>query len=196
MKLFMKILISTFVLHTLFTMIPFESTCQSLEQDVLRLHILANSDSVSDQSLKLKVRDDVIEYMSPLYIGATDKSDAIEITQQHLSSIEEIAQSSVYEYGYNYSVDAKILNTYFDTRYYDDFTMPAGMYDALQISIGDASGKNWWCVMYPSLCVGASSKESMQDELSDSQYKLVTNDEFEYEFKIVEYFEKLCLFFR
>lgn len=196
MKLFMKILISTFVLHTLFAMIPFESTCQSLEQDVLRLHILANSDSVSDQSLKLKVRDDVIEYMSPLYIDATDKSDAIEITQQHLSSIEEIAQSSVYEYGYNYSVDAKILNTYFDTRYYDDFTMPAGMYDALQISIGDASGKNWWCVMYPSLCVGASSKESMQDELSDSQYKLVTNDEFEYEFKIVEYFEKLCLFFR
>lgn len=195
MKMFMKILVCSFVISVLFSMIPFESTCSELQKDVLRLHILANSNSVSDQQMKLKVRDEVIAKISPLYNGVEKKSDAVLITKNNLSLIENIAQKVVDSYGADYKVKADVTHKYFDTRYYDDFTMPAGMYDTLQITIGEAKGKNWWCVMYPTLCVGASSEISMKDDLSDEEYKVITEDDIEYKFKIVECFEKISSYF-
>lgn len=196
MKMFMKILVCTFVISVLLSAVPFESTCSELQQDVLRLHILANSDSSFDQQMKLDIRDRVIETISPLYSDAQSKQDAIEITQDNLQLISDTAQSVVELYDCDYSVKAQITNMYFDTRYYDDFTMPAGMYDTLQITIGEAKGKNWWCVMYPSLCVGASSKQSMKDDLSSDEYTVITADDLEFRFKIVEYFEKISSYFR
>lgn len=196
MKMFMKILVCTFVISVLLSAVPFESTCSELQQDVLRLHILANSDSSFDQQMKLDIRDRVIETISPLYSDAQSKQDAIEITQDNLQLITDTAQSVVELYDCDYSVKAQITNMYFDTRYYDDFTMPAGMYDTLQITIGEAKGKNWWCVMYPSLCVGASSKQSMKDDLSSDEYTVITADDLEFRFKIVEYFEKISSYFR
>ena len=156
MKMFMKILISTFVVSFLLSMIPFESTCKQLEKDVLRLHIIANSDSVVDQNLKLLVRDSVQDTISPLYNDANSKADALKITAANLDLVESVAQNAIKRSGFDYNVSAKIENKFFDTRYYENFTMPAGMYDALVIDIGDAMGRNWWCVMYPDLCVGAS----------------------------------------
>ncbi len=196
MKMFMKILVCTFVISVLLSAVPFESTCSELQQDVLRLHILANSDSSFDQQMKLDIRDRVIEMISPLYSDAQSKQDAIEITQDNLQLISDTAQSVVELYDCDYSVKAQITNMYFDTRYYDDFTMPAGMYDTLQITIGEAKGKNWWCVMYPSLCVGASSKQSMKDDLSSDEYTVITAGDIEFRFKIVEYFEKISSYFR
>lgn len=195
MKMFMKILVSIFVISVMFTMIPFESTCNELQNDVLRLHILANSDGVIDQQMKLKVRDEVVAEISPLYNGVTDKEEAIAITKNNLTLIEKVAQEVVVSYNADYTVNASIAHKYFDTRYYDNFTMPAGMYDTLQITIGEAKGKNWWCVMYPTLCVGAASEKSMKDDLSDEEYKVITEDDIEYKFKIVEYFEKISSFF-
>lgn len=195
MKIYMKILVCTFVAAVMLTMVPFESTCSKLQQDVLRLHILANSDTKSDQQMKLDVRDEVLHAISPLYDDIDSKDDAIEVTTEHLKLITDTAQTVVDRYDCDYRVSARLTNMYFDTRYYDDFTMPAGMYDTLQITIGEAKGKNWWCVMYPTLCVGASTKQSMKDDLSDDEYSVICADDFEFRFKIVEYFEKISSYF-
>lgn len=195
MKMFMKILVSSFIIVSLLGMIPFESTCAKLEQDVLRLHIIANSDSDFDQELKLKVRDAVIENVSELYIGVNSKEEAEKITRDNIDLVNEIASNTVKEYGYDYKINACVTKKFFDTRYYDDFTMPAGVYDTVQITIGQGEGKNWWCVMYPTLCVGASSKISMQEDLSEDEYNVITADDIVYKFKIVEYFEKISSFF-
>lgn len=195
MKMFMKTLVSFFVIAVMFTVVPFESTCEKLEKDVLRLHILANSDESYDQKLKYSVRDEVIKTISPLYNDCITKEDAIKVTGENLKFIENTATKVINDNGYDYEVNARITNKFFDTRYYDEFTMPAGMYDTLEITIGEAKGKNWWCVMYPSLCVGASSKISMKEDLDDDEYDVITSSDVVYKFKVVEYYEKLCAFF-
>ncbi len=195
MKLFMKSLVATFVIIALLSTVPFQSTCKQLNNDVLRLHIIANSNSESDQKLKLYVRDKVLSGCSSLYSDVSSKSRAEEVTLENLALIKNTAQQAVYDKGYDYDVDVCLAETFFDTRYYDDFTMPAGVYCAVQIKIGEAKGENWWCVMYPTLCVGASSKISMQEDLSDDEFKVITQDDVEYKFKIVEYYEKISSFF-
>ncbi|MDO4747664.1 MAG: stage II sporulation protein R [Eubacteriales bacterium] len=196
MKLFMKILVSTIVVAVMFSVVPFQSTCKELENDVLRLHIIANSDTEEDQDLKLKVRDSVLTAVSKLYDDVTTKEEAKEITQNNLPLVIDTAQDVVKKYSKDYEVEARVTNKFFDTRYYDEFTMPAGMYDTLEIKIGEAKGKNWWCVMFPTLCVGASSKESMQEDLSSDEYEVITGDDYVFKFKIVEFFEKICSYFR
>ncbi len=196
MKLFMKILVSTIVVAVMFSVVPFQSTCKELENDVLRLHIIANSDTEEDQNLKLKVRDSVLTAVSKLYDDVTTKEEAKEITHNNLPLVIETAQDVVKKYSKDYEVEARVTNKFFDTRYYDEFTMPAGMYDTLEIKIGEAKGKNWWCVMFPTLCVGASSKESMQEDLSSDEYEVITGDDYVFKFKIVEFFEKICSYFR
>ena len=195
MKLFMKSLVASFVIVTLISTVPFQSTCKQLNNDVLRLHIIANSDSEADQKLKLYVRDSVLDSCSSLYSDVSSKSRAEEVTRENLTYIKNSAQKAVFDKGYDYDVDVSLTETFFDTRYYDDFTMPAGVYDAVQIKIGKAEGKNWWCVMYPTLCVGASSKISMQEDLSEDEFNVITEDDVEYKFKIVEYYEKISSFF-
>ena len=196
MKMFMKVLISVFVITVMLSVIPFENTCNALQNDVLRLHILANSDSIKDQKLKLEVRDQAIASSTPLYNNVETKEQAIKVTKDNLPLIEKVAQSVVDVHKADYDVNATVTNEFFNTRYYDDFTMPAGMYDTLQITIGDAQGKNWWCVMYPTLCVGASSKVKMEEDLSDDEYKVITSKDVEYKFKIVEYYESIKSYFK
>ena len=196
MKLFMKILVSTIVVAVMLSVVPFQSTCKELENDVLRLHIIANSDTEEDQNLKLKVRDSVLTTVSKLYDDVTTKEEAKEITQNNLQLVIDTAQDVVKKYSKDYEVEARVTNKFFDTRYYDEFTMPAGMYDTLEIKIGEAKGKNWWCVMFPTLGVGASSKESMQEDLSSDEYEVITGDDYVFKFKIVEFFEKICSYFR
>ena len=195
MKIFLKILVCVTVISVLFSSLSFESACRMLEQDVLRLHILANSDIDADQKLKLSVRDAVIKELSPLYDNVKDKNQAKIITQQNLKKVETIASDVIAEYGFNYDVEVKLCSEFFDTRYYENFTMPAGVYDSLVINIGEAKGKNWWCVMYPTLCVGASSSDSMKKDLSQQEYDVVSSDEYEFRFKIVEFFKKMYLYF-
>lgn len=195
MKIYMKILVSSFMISVLLCLVPFESTCEQLQRDVLRLHILANSDSQTDQQLKLQVRDEVLSQISPLYDDINSKQEVIGITYDNLKLIENIATEVIRSSGYDYSVNAEICSEYFDTRYYDDFTMPAGVYDTLVITLGKGEGRNWWCVMYPTLCVGASTKQSMQENLSEDEYTLITSDDLEFRFKIVEYFKKISSLF-
>lgn len=196
MRRFFNILIPSLLLAVIIAVLPFYNSCKELYDDVLRVHILANSDSAADQSLKLAVRDRVVAECASWYNGCDSKESAMAVTAAHLSDIESAARDEIRSRGFDYSVRAEMDEAYFDTRYYDDFTMPAGRYDALRLYIGEAQGSNWWCVIYPSLCVGAACGEKLQDSLSDGEYQVVTSDRTEVRFWIVEWFESFLNMFR
>lgn len=197
MKLLIKSACIAFVLTVIYSVIPFEAQCSELSQDVFRLHILANSDSEADQSLKIKVRDEVLDYTEDLFNSANSKEEAESIISDNLQSISNVAYQTVLDNGYDYVVTAEITNMYFTTRYYEGYTLPSGMYDALRITIGEGEGHNWWCVMYPSICISsAEDKESKAKEaLDDDEYNIVRNEQYQYKFKVVEMFEKFCSMF-
>lgn len=197
MKLLIKSACIAFVLTVIYSVIPFEAQCSELSQDVFRLHILANSDSEADQSLKIKVRDEVLDYTEDLFNSANSKEEAESIISDNLQSISNVAYQTVLDNGYDYVVTAEITNMYFTTRYYEGYTLPSGMYDALRITIGEGEGHNWWCVMYPSICISsAEDKESKAKEaLDDDKYNIVCNEQYQYKFKVVEMFEKFCSLF-
>ncbi len=195
MKLLLKSLCVSFVITVLFSMIPFSAQCEDISGEVFRLHILANSDSQSDQDLKLKVRNRVLSFTEELYKNAPDLNSAEELTFEKLRQIADVAKDEVIKNGYDYSVRAEIGNMSFDTRYYGRVTMPAGRYDALRITIGEGKGHNWWCVMYPSLCVGAAADyDELRDKTSGDSYDTMTGG-YTIKFKIVEFFEKICNIF-
>lgn len=197
MKLFSKALCIAFVLTVFYSLIPFEAECNEISNEVFRIHILANSDSQADQNLKLKVRDEILAYSEELFNSANSKEEAEKIVQENLAEIIAVAQKKVYDEGYDYKVNAEITNMYFTTRYYEQFTMPSGMYDALRVTIGEGEGQNWWCVMYPSICLSASieSDEKAKESFTDNQYDIVSSGEYQYRFKVVEIFEKITSFF-
>ena len=196
MRLFTKSLCVALILTMLFSVLPFEASCQEIRKDVFRLHILANSDTDKDQSLKLKVRDAVLEYTENLYKNSNTKEEAEILTSKNLQNIANVAKQVIVDNGYNYNVTCQIEDVYFNTRTYENVTMPSGTYRALQIKIGDAKGKNWWCVMYPTLCVGASTDyKALDDKLNDKEYDTLVNEKTQYKFKIVEIYERIVSFF-
>ena len=196
MKKYIHLLVLALILAGMALTIPFFDSCEELYSDIMRIHILANSDSAADQSLKLAVRDKVLEACSRYYDGCSGKDEALDITRSHIGEIEAAAEREIRRRGFDYPVCARIVTDDFDTRYYDSFTMPAGRYDALRLTIGDGAGKNWWCVMYPSLCVGAASADDMKEELDRGEYRVVTSDRFDFRFRLVEYFEDVRGWFR
>ena len=197
MKILFKSLCVGFVVAILFTLVPFEGECREISSQVFRVHILANSDSPLDQNLKLKVRDALIKESEHLFVDVHSKEDAKTVVEENLPYFVSVARDVVKAEGFNYSVSGSVSNLYFDTRYYDDVTMPGGFYDALQIRIGDAQGKNWWCVMYPSLCIySASDNDTLDEKLSSSQYNIISSEkEYEFRFKVVEIFNSIVDFF-
>lgn len=136
----------------------------SLRDSVLRLHILANSDSSCDQQLKLCIRDALLERSDEIFGDADSFEEAQENAAGHLKLIEQIATETLKERGCNDPVSAEITRMYFDERVYGDITMPAGEYTALRVEIGEAQGHNWWCVMYPPLCIPAACEETVEDD--------------------------------
>ena len=196
MKLFLKAFTVATILTILYTMIPFSAECSSVSNEVFRLHILANSDSECDQNLKLKVRDAVLDYTKNIFKNADNITNAEKLTDENLQKIADKAKKVVEKNGYNYSVKAQIKEMYFDTRYYGNITMPSGKYKALRITIGKGEGHNWWCVMYPCVCVGASTNyNSLKENTTDKEYSIMVNGDYKYQFKIVEIFQKICSFF-
>ncbi len=130
----------------------------NLTDKLIRVHIVANSDSEADQALKLAVRDSLSPIVGELLPSSVTKEKAAAIINEHLSDIVAVAESVIADNGYNYPVSAKLSPTTFPIRNYDDFTLPAGEYDALCITIGSGQGRNFWCVLYPSLCLGSVMK--------------------------------------
>ncbi len=171
------------------SLIGFEANCEDLRNNILRLHILANSDSDADQALKLKVRDEIINRSEINFEACTNLEEALKKTEQLLPEIEKIAQKTIYDNGFSYSVTAEIGKEYFKTRIYDEFTLPAGYYDSLIIKIGEANGKNWWCVIFPSMCVPAAC-DDLENYVGEGAANISENrNKYQVRFKIVEYYQ-------
>ena len=173
----------------------------NLYNSIFRLHVIANSDSEEDQNLKYIVRDNLINYMNDNCKNLSSKDEVIQYAQSHLDQIKQIAENTIRENGFNYPVQVEIGNFEYPTKQYGDISCRAGFYDALRVKIGESSGRNWWCVMFPPLCfvdtttgiVPDSSKEELQENLSDENYMIVSesdNSSVAFKFKIVELFEK------
>ncbi len=172
-----------------------------IQDSVFRLHVIANSDSKEDQNLKYIVRDKVLEYINSVSNDLDSKEDVINLANENIDEIQKIAEKTIQENGYNYSVKLNIGNFAFPTKTYGDISFPAGFYDALKIEIGEAKGQNWWCVMFPPLCfvdvtsgiVPEESKQIIKENLSDEEYDLLSenNNEISFKFKIVEMFQNI-----
>ena len=177
------------VCSVLMGMSRFETQCQELRDNVLRLHIIANSDSDFDQQLKLKVRDAVLEETAELFESADNLESAICAAENSVDRIENIARETIINCGKDYKIEVYIGDAYFDTREYEEFTLPAGVYKAVNIKIGKAQGKNWWCVMFPALCIGSAAKLS---DASPSGAQIAQNGgRYVMRFKIVEIYEQI-----
>lgn len=175
----------------------FSAQCDDIRSKVLRLHILANSDSSEDQALKIKVRDRILTASSELFKKSADKEEAEKNVRENLDKIKKVAEDEVKREGFDYAVNAELVNMYFTTRTYDNVTLPAGNYDAVRITIGKAAGHNWWCVLFPSLCIpAASDKQKVDDVLDKDETEIVTNpDSVVVKFKTVEIVEQIKSWF-
>lgn len=178
---------------------------ENISNAVFRLHVLANSDSEEDQSLKIKIRDELLKYMNSISSNCTTKEEAISVAESHKEEFQKIAENTIKENGYDYSVKINIGNFYFPTKNYGDISLPAGLYDALRVEIGEAKGQNWWCVMFPSLCfidvssgvVDDEAKEELENNLDDESYEIISDtkhSEIKFKFKLIEFFAKNSFF--
>lgn len=138
------------------------NTQNRLAEKVVRLHVLANSDSEEDQALKLLVRDAVVSYLEPVLSDVQDMASAKARLSVELEAIREVSTAVLRSNGSRDGVNVTLCSENFDTRHYDTFSLPAGVYSSLRISIGNAEGHNWWCVVFPSLCLPATG-EGFQD---------------------------------
>lgn len=204
--LLLSIFIGTFI--TLVFMLATKSYSYNIQKgiadEVIRLHVLANSDEDYDQQLKIKVKDGIVKMLENELNNSMSKDETRIILLQNLDKIEDKAKEIIEENGYNYNVSAKITFDDFPTKQYGDVVLPAGEYEALKVEIGEAKGKNWWCVMFPPLCfVDASVKEVPKEDkdmlksvLTDTEYDIVTKADNENDipikikFKIVEMWQK------
>ena len=171
-------------------------TQDELADKVVRLHVLANSDSEEDQALKLKVRDVVLERATAILEQSADRREAESRLRGELLELERIAAEEIAAEGYNYPVTVELENTDFPTKEYDGFTLPAGEYLALRVIIGEGQGPNWWCVVFPPLCTAASADvpaSALAAGFSEEEVNLITEENQGYvlKFKAVEWWETL-----
>lgn len=169
---------------------------------VVRLHVLANSDSEEDQALKLKVRDRVVELVTPAVEECRTQTEAIAAIGGIMDTLEAAAEEVVAEEGYDYTVAVHIGEEYYPTKNYESCAFPEGKYVSLQICLGEAKGQNWWCCLFPPLCLSAATEASEEHNedafvavgLTGEQYKLITENEtpkYKVRFKILEALQRL-----
>lgn len=159
-------------------------------KDTIRLHILAESDSTEDQELKIAVRDRLLlEYGEVLREGGSFE-EAKNITSELLPEIERSAEECITELGFDYGVTVTLTEEWYETREYENFSLPAGYYTSLRVIIGEGAGKNWWCVMYPPLCMDIACEEAPADDgvidYTNEEMTLITSGKYNVKFKILE----------
>ncbi len=168
----------------------------ALADRVLRLHVIANSDTDEDQALKLTVRDAVLAEAAQWLEGAASQADAEAALRPHLSELREMAAATLRARGCDDAVTVAIGDAWFPTKVYGDFSLPAGQYRALRVVIGAGAGRNWWCVVFPPLCLGSVTEETAEtaaQSLSDDQVSLITGQDGGYvlKFKVIEWWNEL-----
>lgn len=168
-----------------------------LADSLLRLHVLANSDSEEDQALKLKVRDGVLEQAEDLLEQVSTLEQARETLENNLSILQQAGQAVVEQQGYDYPVAVSMEQTWFPTKEYEEFALPAGTYQALRVVIGQGAGQNWWCVVFPPLCIGSATESAgeiaLDSGVSEQQVALMTGESEGYviKFKALELWDSL-----
>lgn len=196
MSLSKKIKISVtvgIVVAILFSICSFAKTSEEIRSDVLRLHVIANSDTSVDQNLKLRLRDYILQEGKDIFNGSVNVENAVEKIEPVLPELEKSAKAFMNQAGFDYDVKISLSNEYFTTRTYETVTLPAGKYLALRVVIGSGEGHNWWCVMFPPMCVpAADKKDEIENVFSEKEIKLVeSKPKYEPRFKVVEIYEQL-----
>lgn len=191
-RLLGRALVCGFVLAALCSFFPFAAACGQLPRDVVRLHVVANSNGAEDQAVKLLVRDAVLEEAARWYQGAGSMEEASSQLCTHLQSIAGAARQVLGEQRVGYSATAQMTEMYFPTRDYGDFRLPAGRYRTLRVTLGEGAGKNWWCVVFPSLCLPAATQEEALLTLPEGERQVVEGgQDVQVKLKAVELWESL-----
>lgn len=152
---------------------------QGIAGEIIRFHVLANSDSEEDQALKMHVKDTVVGYMKEVMGDVDSVEQSREIINANMENIRQKAEQEIAAQGYDYNVTAALTTAYFPQKSYGDCTFPSGDYEALQIKIGKASGHNWWCVVYPSLCFTDAVQGVVTEEKKEELKKVLTEEEYQ-----------------
>jgi len=175
----------------------------NISNNFLRLHIVANSDSTGDQLVKYQIRDSILNYISPYLKNAKNKQDAINTLNNNIDEFYKISEKILKKNNLNYPIKISVGNFKFPTKDYSNFTLPEGNYDALKIELGSSSGQNWWCVMFPSLCLidsnnifsSNSSIDVLNNCLNQEELSIVTKNDsspdIKFKFKLIELIENL-----
>lgn len=158
---------------------------KDLAKQILRFHVLGNSDSEEDQNVKLYVKEGLITYLAPLLKDCTGKEDTTRVLMAHLTDIEAEASRLLAMKGYYYGASANLGKSNFPIKVYGDITLPAGEYDALKIELGKAKGRNWWCILFPNLCfvdatytvIPTDSKMQLKALLTEEEYTAIIKEE-------------------
>ena len=175
------------------------------KDNLIRFHVLANSDSDEDQNLKLKVRDEVISYLQPKLKDSKSIQESEKIILNEEDKLMDICKETIKENGYDYDVSINLGYSKFPTKQYSSVVLPAGEYKALKIVIGKGQGRNWWCVMFPPLCfvdeqnnvIDKETDEKLKSVLTKDEYELIVEkdnkkvNDLQIKFKIVEVFQKI-----
>ena len=164
---------------------------KGIAEKIIRFHVIANSDTKADQNLKLAVRDAVGIKMSGLLKDAADRSRSEAVIRKNMEDMKQTAEKVIAERGYDYDVDICLTDTDFPVKTYGAYTFPAGNYEALEITLGDGSGHNWWCVLYPNMCFRGSVYEVVDDDAKENLKEVLTPDEYESVFDSGKYEIKL-----
>ena len=187
-------LITLLILTLFIAIVPTEAQGEIYE-DTVRLHIIANSDSEADQTLKLKIRDKLLEkYASELkkYKSKTEAEGALE---ELIGEIESDVKEWIHDEGYEYSAKVTLSEEWYETREYGDFSLPCGYYTSLRVLLGDAGGQNWWCVMYPPMCLDIALADTDADDAvlnyTDEEIHLIKSKKYNVKFKALEIFSSL-----
>lgn len=180
-----------------------EADAKEIRNEVLRFHIVANSDADTDQQIKMRVRDGVAQLCSDLFYTADSKTQAMKLVSDNSDVLKSHADAILKDLGCSDKTQVNLTKRFFPTRYYEGVSLPAGVYDTVDITIGEGNGKNFWCVMFPDICIGASTKisntEKMSDILSGDSFEMATSSDSPtvlLKFKTVEIVENLLNFFR
>lgn len=185
---FVPIMMCLIVICTVIS--PAVSMSEDISAKVFRLHILANSNETYDQELKLKVRDKILSVSNDLFSSCECVEDAINVSRDNLELFKNTAQKVIAFYGYTYDTNVYVTKEYFNTREYDNFTLPAGIYDSLKIEIGEGKGHNWWCVMFPSVCLSGCT-DDFNETLTPEEQEMIESGNYVVRFKAVEIYEKI-----
>ena len=187
------------IITVLLSVASFGASCGNIRNEVLRMHVIANSDSAEDQAVKLKVRDAVLAAGKDLFDGSVSAAEAETVLDSEKQMLQQAAETVLRENGFSYGARVEIGKDFFNTRTYDGkVTLPAGEYEAVRVILGEGEGQNWWCVMFPPLCLPAASEKTDIDAVlgRDGAELIEGGSKYEIRFKIVEVIESIKEKFR